>query len=218
MKTLSTTLGVARSNVIERRDGNRSRRGPQERPGNVELAGAIRTLVDMRPSYGYRRIAALSKRERQPADTTFIGIEGLCRRQRWRGCRHLRHGCRRPVRVPRRLHSVSKQHHDHFQDQLVGHQNHRLDSADRGKPKCDIEVQLQAVSPAAADGSRFRQELLGRPSCTICCRTRQDKAAPCRPPISIRIQARGRSSASSTTGTPRSKPPKPAHNRHVVAV
>ena len=59
MKTLSTTLGVARSNVIERRDGNRSRRGPQERPGNVELAGAIRTLVDMRPSYGYRRIAAL---------------------------------------------------------------------------------------------------------------------------------------------------------------
>ena len=59
MKTLSTTLGVARSNVIERRDGNRSRRGPQERPGDVELAGAIRTLVDVRPTYGYRRIAAL---------------------------------------------------------------------------------------------------------------------------------------------------------------
>ena len=57
MKTVSTTLGVARSNVIERRDGRRARRGPQERPGDVELAGAIRRFVDERPTYGYRRIA-----------------------------------------------------------------------------------------------------------------------------------------------------------------
>ena len=65
MKTVSTTLGVARSNVIERRDNKRGRRGPQERPGDLELAGAIRRLVDARPSYGYRRIAALLKRERR---------------------------------------------------------------------------------------------------------------------------------------------------------
>ncbi len=65
MKTVSTTLGVARSNVLERRDGKRSRRGPQERPGDVELAVAIRRLVDARPTYGYRRIAALLKRERR---------------------------------------------------------------------------------------------------------------------------------------------------------
>jgi hypothetical protein len=60
VKTISQTLGVARSNVIERRDGLRTRRGPQERPGDVELAGMIRRFVDARPTYGYRRIAALS--------------------------------------------------------------------------------------------------------------------------------------------------------------
>lgn len=65
MKTISTTLDVARSNVIERRDGFRARRGPQERPGDVELAGTIRVLADTRPTYGYRRIAALLKRERR---------------------------------------------------------------------------------------------------------------------------------------------------------
>ena len=65
MKTIARTLGVARSNVIERRDGKRPQRGPQERPGDIELAGAIRRLVDARPTYGYRRIAALLKRERR---------------------------------------------------------------------------------------------------------------------------------------------------------
>jgi transposase InsO family protein len=65
VKVLSTTLGVARSNVIERRDGHRPRRGPQERPGDDELAGQIRRFVDQRPTYGYRRIAALLKRERR---------------------------------------------------------------------------------------------------------------------------------------------------------
>lgn len=67
MKTIARTLGVARSNVIERRDGKRPQRGPQERPGDIELAGAIRRLVDARPTYGYRRIAALLKRERRSA-------------------------------------------------------------------------------------------------------------------------------------------------------
>jgi putative transposase len=65
VKMVSQTLGVARSNVIERRDGSRAQRGPQERPGDVDLAGAIRRLVDARPTYGYRRIAALLKRERR---------------------------------------------------------------------------------------------------------------------------------------------------------
>ena len=50
MKTVSTTLGVARSNIVERRDGKRPRRGPQERAGDVELVGAIRRLVDARPT------------------------------------------------------------------------------------------------------------------------------------------------------------------------
>src|SRR5437660_10736310 len=57
--------GGARSNVIERRHGKRQQRGPQENPGDIELSGGIRRLVDVRPTYGYRRIAALLKRERR---------------------------------------------------------------------------------------------------------------------------------------------------------
>ena len=58
MKTISQTLGVARSNAIERRVGHRPRRGPQERPGDVELAGAIRRFVDERPTYGLAPVNA----------------------------------------------------------------------------------------------------------------------------------------------------------------
>ena len=62
---IAATLGVARSNVIDRRNRKRPQRGLQERPGDIELASAIRRLVDARPTYGYRRIAALLKRERR---------------------------------------------------------------------------------------------------------------------------------------------------------
>jgi hypothetical protein len=40
-RSVTTTRGVARSNVIERRDGERPQWGPQERPGDIEFAGAI---------------------------------------------------------------------------------------------------------------------------------------------------------------------------------
>ena len=67
MKRIAETLGVARSNLVERVDGKRPKRGPQIRAGDAELTSDIRRLVDSRPSYGYRRIAALLKRERRSA-------------------------------------------------------------------------------------------------------------------------------------------------------
>ena len=67
MKRIAEMLGVARSNLIERRDGARPKRGPQDRPGDLELSADIRRLVDQRPTYGYRRIAALLKRKRRSA-------------------------------------------------------------------------------------------------------------------------------------------------------
>jgi putative transposase len=97
VKTVSTTLGVARSNVIERRDGARARRGPQERTGDVELAGAIRTLVDARPSYGYRRIAALLKRERRSGGQAPVNVKRVYRLMKKHGLLLERHtGRRRP--------------------------------------------------------------------------------------------------------------------------
>ena len=67
VKTVAATLQVARSNLIERRDGSRPQRGPQNRAGDFDLVADIRRLVDQRPTYGYRRIAALLKRERRSA-------------------------------------------------------------------------------------------------------------------------------------------------------
>jgi len=67
MKTVTDTLGVARSNVAERLAGERPRRGPQTREGDLDLAAEIRRLVDARPTYGYRRIGALLNRERRSA-------------------------------------------------------------------------------------------------------------------------------------------------------
>ncbi len=55
MKAVTDTLGVARSNVVERIKAIRPKRGPQTREGDLELAAEIRRLVDQRPTYGYRR-------------------------------------------------------------------------------------------------------------------------------------------------------------------
>ena len=62
MKRIAEALGVARSNLVERAGGKRPKRGPQAHAGDVELTSDIRRLVNGRPSYGYRRIAALLKR------------------------------------------------------------------------------------------------------------------------------------------------------------
>ena len=70
---------MARSNVVERRGGDTPRRGPQNRPGDVELAADIRRLVDQRPTYGYRRIAALLKRERRSAGLAPVNAKRVYR-------------------------------------------------------------------------------------------------------------------------------------------
>jgi putative transposase len=97
VKRVSQTLGVARSNVLERRNDTRPRHGPQERPGDVELAAAIRRLVDARPTYGYRRIAALLKRERRSDGLASVNAKRIYRLMRKHGLLLQRHtGRRRP--------------------------------------------------------------------------------------------------------------------------
>jgi len=98
VKTIGTALGVARSNVIERRDGLRARRGPQERPGDIELAGTIRRFVDERPTYGYRRIAALLKRERRSDGLAPVNAKRVYRLMKKHGLLLERHTARRRPR------------------------------------------------------------------------------------------------------------------------
>jgi putative transposase len=98
MKTVTTTLGVARSNIIERRNGTRPRRELQERAGDVELAGAIRSLVDARPTYGYRRIAALLKRQRRSDGLPTVNTKRVYRLMKKHGLLLERHTGRRRAR------------------------------------------------------------------------------------------------------------------------
>jgi Integrase core domain/HTH-like domain len=75
MKAVTGTLGVTRSNLAERVSGVRHPRGPQSREGDLELAAEIRRLVDARPTYGYRRIAALLKRQRRAAGLPVVNAK-----------------------------------------------------------------------------------------------------------------------------------------------
>jgi hypothetical protein len=50
MKVVTDTFGLARSNVAERVTDRRGKRGPQNRPGDLELAAEIRRLVDTKPT------------------------------------------------------------------------------------------------------------------------------------------------------------------------
>jgi putative transposase len=95
MKAVTDALGVARSNIAERVKGARPVRGPQTRDGDLELAAEIRRLVDARPTYGYRRIAALLKRERRSAGLPTVNAKRVYRLMK-------KHGVyRRPILTAR---------------------------------------------------------------------------------------------------------------------
>jgi putative transposase len=86
VKRIAETLGVARSNLVERAGGKRPKRGPQTRAGDAELTLDIRRLVDGRPSYGYRRIAALLKRERRSAGHDPVNAKRVYRLMKKKDC------------------------------------------------------------------------------------------------------------------------------------
>jgi putative transposase len=64
VKVVAQTLGVARSQLHERLSGRGRPRQRYAKPEDGELLPAIRSLVDERPTYGYRRIGALLNRQR----------------------------------------------------------------------------------------------------------------------------------------------------------
>ena len=72
MKAVADMLGVARSNLVgQAKRGGRRPRPSYRKAGDAELLARIRSLIDARPSYGYRRITALLNRQAE--------AEGLAR-------------------------------------------------------------------------------------------------------------------------------------------
>ena len=64
MKRVAETLGVSRSQLSERLKGSATPRGRYRKTDDGELLAPLRSLVDGRPTYGYRRIGALLNRDR----------------------------------------------------------------------------------------------------------------------------------------------------------
>jgi putative transposase len=62
MSRVAEALDVSRSNLAERAKGARPPRGPYVKAQDATLLPLIRHFVDERPTYGYRRIAALVNR------------------------------------------------------------------------------------------------------------------------------------------------------------
>lgn len=79
MKTVADVLKVSRSNLAERLSGRSKSRGPYHKIEDADLLPAIRRLVDARPTYGYRRIAALLNRERRAADQPVVNAKRVHR-------------------------------------------------------------------------------------------------------------------------------------------
>lgn len=63
MKAVAETLGVARSNLIDRLAGNAKPRRRHHKAQDAAALPLVRRLVDARPTYGYRRITALLNRD-----------------------------------------------------------------------------------------------------------------------------------------------------------
>ena len=67
MKRVAQTLGVSRSQLAERLRVGLKGRGRYTKSEDAELLVLLRTLVDERLTYGYRRIGALLNRDREKA-------------------------------------------------------------------------------------------------------------------------------------------------------
>ena len=62
MSVVAATLGVSRSNLVERLSGRAKPRRRYQKAQDAAILPQVRRLVDERPTYGYRRITALLNR------------------------------------------------------------------------------------------------------------------------------------------------------------
>ena len=99
MKAVAETLGVARSNLVERAGKPARPRGPYRKPEDAALLPAIRRIVDERPTYGYRRITALVNRLLRARGEPVVNATRVLRIMRVHGLTLERHTALRPGRT-----------------------------------------------------------------------------------------------------------------------
>ncbi len=79
VKTLADTLGVSRSNLIDRLEHRTAARGPYRKAEDAALLPLIRTVVDERLTYGYRRVTALVNRKLRQAGQPTVNAKRVLR-------------------------------------------------------------------------------------------------------------------------------------------
>ena len=80
MKTISDTLGVARSNLAEQAAPQRTQQPRGRRPQpEAELVAEIKLLIAGQPTYGYRRIHALLRRQRREQGGAAVNVKRVYR-------------------------------------------------------------------------------------------------------------------------------------------
>lgn len=79
MKRVCETLEVARSNISERAKGKGKPRGSYKKSHDAKLLPAIRELVDLRPTYGYRRIHTLLNKRLKTEDKPCVNHKRVYR-------------------------------------------------------------------------------------------------------------------------------------------
>jgi putative transposase len=99
VRTVADVLAVAHSNLIVRASRPAKPRGRYRKPEDERLLGALRRLVDGRPSYGYRRLTRLANRQRQAAGGPKVNAERVLRLLQAEGLTLERHTGRRPGRM-----------------------------------------------------------------------------------------------------------------------
>jgi transposase InsO family protein len=79
VKTVADTLGVSRSNLIDRLEHRTAARGPYRKAEDAALLPLIRAVVDERLTYGYRRVTALVNRKLRQAGRPTVNAKRVLR-------------------------------------------------------------------------------------------------------------------------------------------
>ena len=99
MKAVAETLGVSRSNLVERLKGRAEPRRRYHKAQDAAVLPLVRRLVDARPTYGYRRITALLNRDLAAEGTAPVNHKRVYRLMKRHGLLLERHTGRRPGRT-----------------------------------------------------------------------------------------------------------------------
>jgi len=99
MSAIARTLGVSRSNLIERTNNPSKPRGPYRKPDDIALLAELRPIIDQRPTYGYRRVTALLNRQRRQVGQPMVNTKRVLRVMQQNGLTLQKHTALRPTRT-----------------------------------------------------------------------------------------------------------------------